>query len=91
MGFEQRCFSRMCSLFGVPGIDLFASRPNHKDPEYASWKPDPSLLSSMLLLLIGASSRMHMFFHLFYYNYVAKCLQKVMLPQATLIAVLLLW
>ena len=34
-------FVRLCSLFGVPDIDLFASRLNHKVPKYASWKPDP--------------------------------------------------
>ena len=34
-------FVRVCSLFGVPDIDLFASRLNHKVPKYASWKPDP--------------------------------------------------
>ena len=32
---------------------------------------------------------MHMLFHLFYF--VGKCLQKVMLPEATLTAVVLLW
>ena len=34
-------FVRLCSLFGVPDIDLFASRLNHKVPKYASWKPGP--------------------------------------------------
>ena len=32
---------RLCSLFGVPDNDLFASRLYHKVPRYASWKLDP--------------------------------------------------
>jgi hypothetical protein len=29
-------------LWGIPEIDLFASRVNHKVPVYVSWKPDPN-------------------------------------------------
>ena len=34
-------FAKLCSLFGVPDVDLLASRLNHKVPKYVSWKPDP--------------------------------------------------
>ena len=34
-------FVRLCSLFGVPDIDLFASSLYHKVLKYASWKLDP--------------------------------------------------
>ncbi|XP_071948906.1 uncharacterized protein [Antedon mediterranea] len=35
-------FSKIVDCFGVPDIDLFASRINHRVPAYASWKPDPN-------------------------------------------------
>ena len=34
-------FEKICAVFGVPQIDLFASRVNHQTRAYASWKPDP--------------------------------------------------
>jgi hypothetical protein len=34
-------FERLCGWFGVPDIDLFASRINALLPTYVSWKPDP--------------------------------------------------
>lgn len=34
-------FQKICTLFGTPDIDLFASRLNHQLPRYMAWKPDP--------------------------------------------------
>ena len=34
-------FSRLVHKFGMPDIDLFASRLNHQLPTYVSWQPDP--------------------------------------------------
>lgn len=34
-------FDKITDLFGVPEVDLFASRLNKKLDRYASWKPDP--------------------------------------------------
>lgn len=34
-------FREIVEAFGVPDIDLFASRSNHKCPRYVSWKKDP--------------------------------------------------
>ena len=45
-------FAMLCSFFGVPDIDLFASRLHGSQT--------PSLPSWMLFLLIGVSSHMHM-------------------------------
>ena len=35
-------FDKIVSKWGVPDIDLFASRVNHQIPTYVSWKPDPN-------------------------------------------------
>jgi len=34
-------FEELCQTSGVPEVDLFASRLNHKLPVYFSWHPDP--------------------------------------------------
>ena len=34
-------FDKLCSIFGVPDIDLFASQLNKQLEHYASWLPDP--------------------------------------------------
>ena len=34
-------FKRICERFGMPTIDLFASRLNHQVSVYAAWQPDP--------------------------------------------------
>ena len=34
-------FSKITHLYGVPCIDLFASRTNHKVDTFVSWYPDP--------------------------------------------------
>ena len=37
-----RIFNEITDAWGMPDIDLFASRLNHRLDTYASWKPDPS-------------------------------------------------
>ena len=38
---SAECFETICSVFGTPYIDLFASRLNTKLDVYCAWKPDP--------------------------------------------------
>lgn len=38
---NSRTFSAIIDVFGVPDIDLFASRANSKCKKYVSWLPDP--------------------------------------------------
>ena len=40
----NKVFERICKIFGVPEIDLFASRNNNKCAQYVSFKPDPGSL-----------------------------------------------
>lgn len=35
-------FHEICSMFGKPNVDLFASRLNNKLPKYVSFLPDPT-------------------------------------------------
>ncbi len=38
---DPSIFQKISSHFGVPSIDLFASRVNHQLDTYVAWKPDP--------------------------------------------------
>ena len=38
---NNEIFQTVCDSWGVPDIDLFASRTNHQLPHYVSWGPDP--------------------------------------------------
>lgn len=38
---NEDIFKEICKIFGVPNIDLFASRLNKQVPRFCSWKPDP--------------------------------------------------
>ena len=89
MGVEQRCLSRLYSLCGAPDIDLFASRLNHKVPKYTSWKPDP--LASFVHAFTLNWREFSNAYAFSPFCHVGRCLQKVMLPQATLAVVVLLW
>ena len=39
---EPRIFDSIVRKWGIPEVDLFASRLNHQLPTYVSWKPDPN-------------------------------------------------
>ena len=39
---SDRIFNDICRNFGIPDIDLFATRLNAKVPKYCSYMPDPN-------------------------------------------------
>lgn len=38
---NENIFHSIVETYGMPSIDLFASRINRKVPHYVSWRPDP--------------------------------------------------
>ncbi len=42
---SQEAFEHLCTAFGKPKIDLFASRINYKCRKYVSWKQDPGSIA----------------------------------------------
>ena len=38
---DPNIFQKLCQIWGVPEIDLFASRTSHQLKTYYAWKPDP--------------------------------------------------
>ena len=41
---KRSLFRRICTHFGTPSIDLFASRLNNQVAQYCSWQPDPGAI-----------------------------------------------
>ena len=70
-------FGSICDKFGMPSIDLFASRLNCKVPRYCAWQPDPSAVFIDSLMM---SSWENEFFYAFppfsiIHLVIQKCIQ----------------
>ena len=42
---DYRLFAKICQKWGMPTVDLFASRINHQVPCSVSWRPDPQAVA----------------------------------------------
>lgn len=82
-------FHKICQSFGVPSIDLFASRINHHTNMYVSWKQDP------YATYVDAFTVNWNQFELSYafppFCLVARCLQKIASEKATTILIVPAW
>ena len=85
---DQEVFKAIEERFGVPDIDLFASRINKKCNNYASWKPDPF---SKIVDAFSASWFGLKFYAFPPFSMVLSCIQKIRAEQATGILVVPLW
>jgi hypothetical protein len=81
-------FERIRVHFGVPEIDLFASRTSAKCEIYISWKPDPDALTVDAFTI----SWYNKYFYAFPpFTLVLKCLHKIINDNATGIVVFPYW
>ena len=81
-------FNKLCSSFGIPEIDLFASRLNAQVQKYCSWKPDPGAYAVDALAENLATWQFYAFPP---FNLIGKVLQKIEIEQATGIIVVPYW
>ena len=86
---NPQLFDRICRAFGTPQVDLFASRINHLIPIYASWKPDPSATYVDAFSINWSQFANSYAFPPF--CLIARCLQKIVLEQATVILLVPCW
>ena len=81
-------FREIVEVFGIPDIDLFASRINHKCWKYVSWKKDPGSEAIDAFTLIWKDT----FFYAFPpFSLILKVLRKIKRDRAEGIVVVLDW
>jgi len=81
-------FSQVVDLFGLPDIDLFASRLNKQIQRYVSWKPDPEAEAVNAFSLDWSRDLMYAFPP---FSLIGQTLQKVREDQAEMVLVAPLW
>ena len=81
-------FREVVARLGRPDIDLFASRVNHKIPEFVSWRPEPNAVATNALNLTWN-------YHLSYlfppFSLIPLCLKKIQRDQAECILIVPVW
>ena len=81
-------FDKICSLWGTPEVDLFASRLNHQTDKYLSWKPDPFAFAVDAMTERWSD----WFFYAFPpFNMLGRVLQKVQIDQCKGIVIVPYW
>lgn len=85
---SQYAYNNIVQKFGVPEIDLFASRINNKCPKFVSWKKDPEAFTVDAFTLCWKP----FFFYAFPpFSLVLKCVRKIVTDQATGVLVFPYW
>lgn len=81
-------FSQIVSKFGLPNIDLFASRVNKKCERYVSWSRDPDAYANNAFTL----NWKNMYFYAFPpFGIILKVMRKIISDEAEGIVVVPLW
>lgn len=86
---NEDLFRTISELFGVPSIDLFASRLNAQVARFCSWKPDPDAEHFDAFSICWSQFELIYLFPPF--ALIARCLQKIRAESAKGWMVLPLW
>ena len=85
---RQQVFDKLCTIFTIPHIDLFATRINAKLASYVSWHPDPGAMATNAFAIpwgVGVNYAFPPF------SIIGRVLQKVLRERATVLAILPIW
>ena len=85
---DREVFSTIVQRFGVPDVDLFASRLNTQLPTYVSWMPDPGAWAVDAFSIDWGKIRFYAFPP---FCLITKCLQKVRQDGASGIIIVPNW
>lgn len=77
---SEAIFRELCEVFGVPNIDLFASRLNKQVPRFCSWRPDPEAEYFDAFSINWSQFELVYIFPPF--ALIARCLQKIRAERA---------
>ena len=85
---DRGVFSELCSQYGRPDIDLFASRLNAQIHKYVAWLPEPESFATDAFTLDWSK----FFFYAFPpFCLVGRCLQKIELDKADGFIIVPIW
>ena len=85
---QKEIFDDLCSKFGIPEIDLFATRINTQLPVYASWRPDPGSVAVDAFSLCWRNFYAYAFPP---FSLIPRCLKKNREEGGTLLMVVPYW
>ena len=85
---DRKVFDGLCSRFGVPEIDLFASRLNAQLDRFVSWAPDPDAESVDAFCL---NWRFFAFYAFPPFCLISRCLKKIRTDKATGLMIVPYW
>ena len=86
---DERIFDVLSLIFGIPSIDMFASRLNKQVPTFCSWRPDPEAKFFDAFSLRWSQFDLSYLFPPF--SLIARCLQKLRAERARGWMVVPLW
>ena len=81
-------FHSVVELWGLPEVDLFASRINHKIDCYVSWRPDPSAIHIDAFTMSWENLYAFIFPP---FSVIARVLQKMVQDKAEAVVILPIW
>lgn len=82
-------FQNLTKCWGMPEIDMFASRLNHKVQQYVAWKPDPGAIAIDAFTIDWSKYQLIYCFPPF--SLIGKVLQKIQLDKVTAILIVPQW
>ena len=81
-------FKVISDYFGIPAVDLFASRTNHKVLKYVSWHPDPGSFAVDAFTISWGGFFSYSFPP---FSLITRTLKKIMVERADAILIVPLW
>jgi hypothetical protein len=81
-------FSKICDIYTIPKLDLFASRINCQLSDYVSWKPDPQAKYIDAFTISWNNDILYAFPP---FSIIGRVLQKLVADKATVLMILPLW
>ena len=86
---NQHIFDKICSLWGKPQVDMFASRVNHKVDTYVSWGKDPRAIENDAFTVDW--DRWELIYVFPPFSLISKCIRRIRKLRATVILVVPDW
>lgn len=81
-------FNKVTNIFGVPEIDMFATRINCKCRKYISWQPDPHAFN---IDAFTVDWNPYFFYAFPPFSLILRCLNKIVVDKATGVMIVPYW